>query len=324
MRVRYSFDIAGNVRIASAFPIGLGEFDFEFFLDGHNRLEKILVTLDVPDELDWPKAMQSVTPGAALTIQNTSPRLEEVKNLLRTAESMLSFFGLDSIDFATVQTEWLPANLDERQRLGVLSFRCQTKRVPIDKVPETPFDLVARSIMSANRLDDRAPALIFFRKGRLDIKEHRYIEACVDFLFMVETLFANGKIKSRDVIGSYKKSTELQTKIDTARRDSVFISNVQYARKTSSKIFLKLYMTASSEEITEHLVGLRGLLHHHSLKNKSAWHPEGHGDFTVDAFFLQNLCYSIGFDVFNSQMFAQDMEKEYLELLHANQNPVDT
>lgn len=50
------------------------------------------------------------------------------------------------------------------------------------------------------------------------------------------------------------------------------------------------------EEFIDHIVDVRGQLHHHSEKNPKAWNPNHPEDFDLEAIYLHSICYKIIFN----------------------------
>jgi hypothetical protein len=62
--------------------------------------------------------------------------------------------------------------------------------------------------------------------------------------------------------------------------------------------------------VIEHLVELRGFLHHHSIKNKKAWNPSKQSDFKGDALFWQSVCHEAAIKSCTEILYrAEELEK---------------
>jgi hypothetical protein len=54
--------------------------------------------------------------------------------------------------------------------------------------------------------------------------------------------------------------------------------------------FVEKYQSRSVEEVIETIIGVRGFLHHQSMKRRDNWNPAVQSEFKVDALFM--LCAS--------------------------------
>ena len=202
--------------------------------------------------------------------------------------------GVKSIDFDNAEESWLPDSVEEKEELQLYGVTRSIVEKPVQEWPFTGFDLVARAFLAAPRGREIETALSFFRKGRLDVLESRYIEAVLDFLFMVESLYAGGKFKSAQVEEKYLNTPELQAMISVAVSDDTLRHNVSGDSRIRSA-YERDYAGKGSADITRHIVGLRGFLHHHTSSRPGMWHPDDHVRYGADAYFLQQLCSAIGF-----------------------------
>jgi len=316
MRVKYRCPIKGRIRVQFSFELPANPIQYELETGEHGELTYVSASISVTDRALWPTARPSNQSGIALNINLRSPFFDVVRKDLRSAEGMLVLFGLESIDTESAEEIWLPDTPEEKRELELYSFKRTKELRPIQEMPYTSFDLVARAFLSAHLAHDIESALSFFRKGRTDVIEARYIEAVFDFLFMVESLYANGKFKSAQVEQEYLSNSELQQAIKTSiTKDSLQQNITREARVKQA--FLRDYFDKSPREITKHLVQLRGFLHHHSKDKKGIWHPNDHLRYGADAFFLQQLCYTIGFNLIDPVLFAPEHVRQYQELARA-------
>lgn len=316
MRVKYRCPVKGRIRLQFTFELPASPIHYELETGAHGELTHVSAILAVPDTRLWPTTRPSSQPGVALEINISSPFFEMVRKDLRSAEGMLALFGLESIGIDDAEELWLPDSPEEEQALELYSVKSRRELRPIQEMPYTPFDLVARAFLSAHRARDIETALSFFRKGRADVLEARYIEAVFDFLFMLESQYAKGKFKSAQVEHEYLSSSDLQQAIATSLNDNALRHNVVRDARIK-RAFLRDYFNKSPSAITKHVVKLRGFLHHHSKDKKGIWHPDDHVHYGADAFFLQQLCFLIAFRLIDPILFAPEHMQQYQDLARA-------
>lgn len=310
MKCRYCFKIYGKIKIAVNEPISIRGKLFEFKTE-NGVIKHICVTVPVTNKADWPTITPSSKPGVNGEIKISSPYLLTIQNELRNVEGLLSFYGLRSIDIQMPEIEWIPDSEEEKKELKLYSFKQSYSEIDVSELPPLSFDLVARTVIAASDANEIEVPLSFFRKGMIDIYEKRYIEAIYDFYFMLESLFGDGKTKNFQIKESFENSDQLKSCI----KKVIEPSNLQFFEsKDESKKFFEKYGYMNSEEIIEHIVDLRGFLHHHSLKRKDIWHPEEHKKYKLDALLLQSIAFNVGMELFNEYVLNENVVKIYKDM----------
>ncbi len=200
----------------------------------------------------------------------------------------------------------------EKERLTIFSFSRSLEQVPDEKLPNTPFDLIARSIIVAWDAREIEVPLSFYRKGRIDIDEGRYIEAIYDFYFMLESVFAE-KGNSKLCEEAFKQNDSLRKSVEKALIDDVLLGEIRREKRLQSA-FDEHYKGAT-EEVIDDIVELRGFLHHYTSRRRDIWHPEEHERFEVDALVLQHIAYHLAFELVKPYVFSEQAIQIYTELI---------
>ena len=313
MRVKYRCPIVGMLRVEREFPLPGERFHYQIELGKYGELTHVTATARVPDKSQWPKLRPSNDPKIKLQISVQRPFFDDIKRDLRAAEGLLSLFGLESIDTESAEQTWCPDNEEEESALELFSFSMKRERRPINEVEPLAFDLVARAFLAAPRARECEVSLSFFRKGRRDVIEQRYIEAVFDFFFMLETLYAQGKFKVVQVEQSFLRNDGLMKHVQEALHAPALHHNV-LANPAVAKSFAQDYADKSPQEIVRHIVRLRGFLHHHSQGRLDAWHPEDHVRFGADAYVLQQICGAVAFKLAHPHLYATEVVRAYVEI----------
>jgi hypothetical protein len=210
MRCEYRFKVDGKLRLEKDAAIDVDGMTFQFHTVESGRVAHISVIVPVPRETDWPTVAETPQAREKASINIPSPGWTAFREELRTIEGMLSLHGLDSIETDTVRITWLPESADEAARLQLHSIEIGNSARDDREFPSTAFDVVARCVLGAAGARDLQVPLSFFRKGRLDMIDRRFIEAFYDFYFVIETLFANGKSRAAAVKQEFAASTSAQ------------------------------------------------------------------------------------------------------------------
>ena len=292
MKCKYTFKVAGNVRVAELHAIKARGWLFEF-LEEDGRLAALTVTVPANGPNDLPIVTQNPAPGVKAHIHVPAPAFPFVAREVRAIEALLSVFGVHQIDLNRFTTKWIPENDQEKAAIKINDFSNSLSAPDLNALPPLPFDLLARSVFAADEAAEMEMQLTFFRKGGVDCYERRFIEAVYDFYFFLESLFGAGQFKKKAVQQAFMNSKPLTEAIQKVILDPE--STVQ-AKGRELEEFIKKYGAMSVEDIVEHVVELRGFLHHHTGKRKGIWHPEDHRRYQLEALLLQSIAFSVAME----------------------------
>lgn len=258
-----------------------------------------------------PRIIPASGAGALPTISIPSdPVWTAIERRLMFMEGAAAMFGLRHLNFENRTTEWIPETEEERVSVDLFSFKME-KNANGEATP-IAFDMFARSLIVADELSSLEVALNFSRRGRADLAEGRCIEAVYDFYFVLETLFANGAFKQKEVLRHFESQKELLDAVSASRRmlsqDREFVRQASLSASTT-------YTHGSEREILARLIQVRGFLHHHSSKNPKAWHPNEQETYRADAVFLAQVCFEIlGSRIF-SCMYSERSVAEFSDIV---------
>ncbi len=309
MKCKYKFKINGKIKPSHVFPIKARGATYEFEINEFGVATHIWATIKTDDERYWPSITKSPTPGVAFHLNiKENPLMFFVIMELRTIEGLLSLYGVYSIDLHHPKMEWIPENEQEKEKLKVFNYKTDITEIPDNEIRPTPFDIIARSIIGADKGFAVEVALSFYRKGRIDIEEKRYIEAIYDFYFLIESTYGNGKFKKKQISAEFKNSKILIKSIMSAQNEpgSRILSNSKLKQEYETK-----YKNKSPENIIDQIIELRGFLHHHTSKRKGIWHPENQDKYKLDALFIQLISYNVAFRLSEVCVFDEEVIRTY-------------
>jgi hypothetical protein len=178
-------------------------------------------------------------------------------------------------------------------------------------VPSLSYDLFARAVMAASSAEPIDIPLNFFRRGMMDVYERSYIEAIYDFYFQLETLFSEGKFRSKEVEKNFVASTLLISSVDLAIRDP---GRMIQSSQGLMKQFSEKYGSLNPESAIHEMLKLRGYLHHHTLMRKGIWHPEEQLRYEIDALFMQQVAFNVAYELARERMWHPRIVHEYESL----------
>jgi len=303
MRVIYKFRVAGWFKFPNDILFDYKRRTYEFLsIDGIVR--HISVSVSVSDPQHWPKMTASAQPGIAADFDFKTPELDFIAEELRNLEGFLTFFGVHHVDLENIDVTWEPENAEERENIKITHFQKSLADPDIRSLPNITTDIVARAIVAAYDAFDLQVPLAFYRRGVVDVSDRRYLEACYDFLFMIETIFANGKYRVHQVKESYRSSSELQNAIQNVLNDKDDMA--WFARKFPDK-FATTLQSRQPYAVSDFIADTRGFIHHHSLARKKIWHPEKQDHFRFEAHLFFEICHRIMMDRAWARMNAIDI-----------------
>ena len=314
MKCIYKYRVHGKLKPQVVVPIPVRNWVYELLPNEDGVITHIKVTVPVGPNEPLPTFEPSPEDGVAgaLTVTNASSPFVQME--LRAIEGLLSVYGIDSIDYSSPEIAWEAESVDEQERLKIHNFKIKNEEIPDRDIPPIAFDIVARSVIAAQKAHDDEVPLIFFRKGKNDYLEGRYIEAIYDFYFMFENMYGAGKTKNYAVKKEFSNSDEFLECINGVLQSpssKLITDKFLFAR------YEKLYKGKSPEEVVERFVGLRGFLHHHSSKRRDIWHPENHNAHEVDAAVMMEVALRVAMKLISKYLFDDSVQEQYSELLAA-------
>jgi hypothetical protein len=283
MFVKYTYPVTGDIFMPEHWPIAWDKYRVTWKVVD-NKAESVTISVHTTEIGFLPTIQPSKKPGIAADVQmGADPFHDEAESILRTGCGLLGFFAQADIDFDRPTIEWEPESEEERSRLQMFSFSTG----PSERKPPLPiqYDIVARCFLAAIPASDKEIPLSFIARGRRAMGQGSYIDAFYSYFFFFETQFAPGYSNPKEVTKRFKASPDFMNAFAEARKLAMpELKRVRGLRELVAK---------SNEEIVEHLVKTRGMLHHHAQRKGGSWHPEKHDQFEKEALMLSYLAYVV-------------------------------
>ncbi|EOU2547393.1 hypothetical protein ACWOQH_000699 [Vibrio parahaemolyticus] len=309
MKAKYKFPIYGEIKLEpnQMLPIKETGYIYEFVIDERCIVTHIEVTVPVQEQW-YPKLVKTAPNYHQLITDN--PAFYFVHRNLRGIEVLMSLWGLKYIDKRNFDITWLPETQEEEIKLNIKNFSIKSERISIEDIEPLPFDLAARAIIKSWDGAEESVIASFYRKGTIDMESQDYIDAIYDFYLILESRFGDGKWRGKQIKQILKCSNELKEAFKHATTKSLngSLSRKLLDKRDTNKAY-KHY-----EDFIDHIVDLRGQLHHHSEKNKRSWNPNKQEDYELDARYLHAICNHI---IFN--MTWRHIDEESVKLDYENQ-----
>jgi len=308
VKCKYIFPIKGDVKFPHTVRFEKGNQTFEF-RSHKGFITDLFVTIsNFPDS-----ALPSITQlkdgkiKASILIP-PDPFWEDLVSDVRTMEGALCIWGVREINVDNSTVEWIPETDLEKETLQMFSFSTSRSAQSPDRIPQAHMDLIIRSVLAVPDLRDLEIPMNFYRRGRLDALEDRFIDAIYDLYFVLETLYGNGKFKKAQIHSEFCSSSEMMSGLDHIRKD---IDPRIQSHPDLLAEFTQNFLKKTNEQIVEHLIDVRGFLHHHTLSRKGIWHPAMQRKYEVDAVVLLSLCHHILSTKVIGVLFKENRMKEF-------------
>jgi hypothetical protein len=119
----------------------------------------------------------------------------------------------------------------------------------------------------------------------------------------LETVYGEGKSKNARIQETFKQNPKLLEIIRHVLSDPLHLAPVLQDH-SMNEAFTAAYARQSPEKIIDHIVELRGFLHHHSIRRPGIWHPEDDKRFKIDAFVLERVAFETVFEIARPHVFS--------------------
>jgi len=276
MRFRYTFNVQSHTRLNAALQFTYDGYDFR--LEHSNvRLTKVVVTsphAEVP--LDWFMLRKHT-----LYTEPPDPFFEKVQGWLRIIRGAFGLVGVADISIDECLREFFPSTMDEQLKMQTKSMRYERfkrDQMPLgDHIPER----LVQCVLSYEAISEYEIPLEFHRRGMNDQNDGRFVEAIVNFFFVLEYLFGGGQHRKTRLIANFQASPALIEGLTEARRQTF----VQLRGADTFEMFQERYGNETDEKVITQMVEMRGFLHHQSVKRPRTWHPALQREYAVDAVF---------------------------------------
>lgn len=288
MKCRNRFKVVGLLRLNEIRPIRCRGYIWEFEQD-RGVISHICVTVAVTQRQYWPTVTPNPAPGIACTISVIPVHTAFIQMELRTLQGLLSLFGVRSIDISNPEVEWIPESDEERSYLKVSGFKSTLQESSPGSIPPMSFDIAACAVLACHKAYEIEMPLSFFRRAVVDMHEQEFIQAIYDLYFVLETVYGAGKFKKADVLANFQGADELRQAVEQvlrgSDRDVTWENDIRNA-------FVDKFSRMTVDQYLEHVVDLRGFLHHHTQKRSGIWHPEDQNRYKVDAVVLESVVFN--------------------------------
>lgn len=306
MKMRVSYQAKSILHVSENWPIRRDGYEINFLLSGNNVIG-LTVEFDIADE-EFP----SVRQGGAASQVAAHIKIPEIKKLnqvrpyVRRIQSFIDSMAPTIIDFKSESVEWIPETEKERSELQLYKFSLASEGTRYDSRIELTYDFVAALTYHAYSAFPQEVSLSFVHKGNEDYDGQKYISAFYNFFFSLETQFFPGYSNPKVVKNKLKESNNIRVAMKDLRE--ALSQQRLYQRGKFGK-----FEEMTDDQVLDHIVDLRGHLHHHAPNGPASWHPDEQEVYMEDAFALKVLSGSVSNTFILESVYATETGQEFFK-----------
>lgn len=236
------------------------------------------------------------------TIPRTEPGDEKVKLYInfgnpdtKNLESVINYlgavgsfwWGIRSVSIDDMKMEFIPENDDEKKSLSVLSF--SNKKTFPKRKSVAPAHQFRDILEMRQNWDYITVPMSFYREGNVEFDNLRFKNAFINYFFMLEGLYGDGKSGKASQIKALLSHQEVHDAVTKAMGSIRKVNADKHLTKLSS-LLQKYSYDDSVEGVISLLVHTRGILSHFYIE--SSQHqgtPLNQGDFFTEAYLMQAI-----------------------------------
>lgn len=294
---RLTAPVEGPAKLSDSFVLEWGDYRFDVHADDDGMLNEVVAEKAVPDipENEPHLVVYKEKPPERADVDlagaraEADPHVQDLVQLLQYFESLGAFwFGVDWVDWREPRMECIRVLLSTGQRTTLMDWNVHTDYY-IEPY-EVDAEQLAKLLALRRKYEYLQVPMSFFREGKLDFEAHRYINAFFNFYFFLEGLYGNGKWRSQQIAAEFKKSRHISAAMEKT------IDGLNDPVWERHRLNLQEFLKASGDDysvdgLIDFLVGLRGNLHHFSVKQTNlAGHPLNQATFRTPAFLVMAVC----------------------------------
>lgn len=290
MKVKISYDINSKTVLPKEISVARADRVFTFHIDDEHYLSKITITADINN----PEKFYSVITlppnqfiKANFELKMDMQLYDSIIKDFQDLESLFSLaYNVKGINWNSRKYEVICESQEERENVKILTMEYH------QEFPDDPVNVTEEQVLDALTRKDRLAELTvfqsFYREGKNEYHDLKYINAFYNFYFILEGMYGKGK-PNRDVSREFKKSDRLRDFVQKIIDEH--ISSSADHRTRLIKMLKQRNMTFGIDAILELLLKTRGDLHHFTgSPNKLVQvTPFNHREFKTISFIAMGL-----------------------------------
>ncbi len=291
MRYRLTAEVDCDIYIEQKVEMNRGDFTFEFICDDDKRLVSVAVSKTVPEnkKSNLKTTLEPRKEGKppVFDIGGDAELHAEVVTELQAIESNLSFSSVGSLKrifWERPEVEVIPESKEEEKLVAIPSYSIRWEyRLP-------PFHASDVMLVKAThpKLKPLSSLKAFWREGINSFRNRLYVQAFYNFYFIIEDLYADGRVTKKGVLTAFSRSREffefseaaLKSILEPPGRHTVNLEGFLREEKCSPDV----------PGLQKLLYRVRGNLHHYFSKSpRTRGTPFNRDEFETLAFLLMEI-----------------------------------
>lgn len=286
MKFRVKSKFSGDTRIASS-PLNVNWPPYHLTFESDENGAVISVSVEVAVQ-DYKALLPTYDSSQELIILKypENPVHADLLALLQYLESVGAFwFSVHEVNWEAAEFDWVPENDSETSELAVWNFRLDQKYASETTQIDESY---VKTLLYRRPLHEALTVpLAFYREGKNEFRRFRYIQAFVNFYFMIEGLFGGGRpnYRVREQFGAAPTLVKAAGEAaDYLRGQAKHWNGVRQALPSANYVL-------DANGILDLLVDCRGVLHHFSTRDsRPKAHPHNQRTFESVAFIAMSVC----------------------------------
>lgn len=213
MRFRLECEVESKTLITDLLEINKGDRTYFFYPNDDGLIGKLAIEARVEDPEKFYSTVtetpEDPVSKATIEIHTDNNLYESIEGEFREFESLLALlYNFKRVNWQSVRHSVICETDEERQKTQVFGLSLGKA------FPDEPIKIDKQDLRDLIDIKDRYSSMIiplaFFREGRNEYIDQKFINAFFNFYFILEGIFGNGKTKNKDVAREFKNSVRLR------------------------------------------------------------------------------------------------------------------
>jgi hypothetical protein len=286
MKVSISYEVKAKTVLTGVIEIQKEDRKYIFYPNAEGVLSRIEIVANATDPKRFFSEMVK-TPNEPIKhtvrVNSDGVLIDSVEDDFQNLESLLALeCNLKSIDWQTRSYKVICETEEEQKNASIYGIDIGRS------FPDEPVAVDAALLSAVLNAKDRLQALRvllgFYREGKNDYLELRYINAFYNHYFILEGMYGKGKTKNDAVAREFKNSKEFNEFVEIIINEMI----LTYPPHTMRINEMLNGKPLTSETLIDLIVKTRGELHHYNAKRPRVT-PFNHNDYQTITAVVQNL-----------------------------------
>ena len=263
MKINYRFSLRAPILIEDYWPIPVMGGFLQPVQEG-GQITAFEFTIANQDYTYAPNIEESGRTQVSAQITTRDKLLPFVRQQLEEAFAYLQcYFDVELVS-EEIEAKYVGETKEEEEKIPIKSYKIG--RAPQN--PTIPYDMFTRSLMAAEHTPAPRFEATFVLMARAEMSRERFIDSFRYSFLLIESVYGEGKIKSKQLKDSLKANSEF-SKIVAKALDERIRPRTRQGTDTE----MMLSGGAGVDDIIDHIVEKRGYYFHGNRKHRNLWQP---------------------------------------------------